>query len=77
MNAQRKEISIGEVFDEKLIEEALQCKTHNELLEKIVKPNMDMINAKTGQENDPKYWAYALEYAITQYKIEKNRNKIQ
>ena len=33
--------------------------------EQIIKPVIDRINEKTGQENDPKYLAYLIEYAIT------------
>lgn len=75
---QKKEIRLGDIFSEEILEEALQYRhSHKDLLEKIIKPNMEMINRKTGQENDPAYWAYALEYALVEYKIEKNRNKIQ
>jgi hypothetical protein len=39
---------------------------HRELLEKVIVPNMAEINRKLGQENDPSYLAYAVEYALSQ-----------
>ena len=33
----------------------------------IIKPNMDEINRKLGQENDSRYLAYAVAYALTTY----------
>lgn len=32
--------------------------------DEIIKPNINAINAKLGQENDPKYLAYAVEYVM-------------
>lgn len=37
-----------------------------EAAETIIAPVMDRINRTVGQENDAKYLAYALEYAIMQ-----------
>lgn len=39
---------------------------HRRCLEEIIKPNMDRINAALGQENDPGFLAYAVEYVMTQ-----------
>ncbi len=33
--------------------------------ERVIEPNMAAINAKLGQENNPKYLAYAVEYLLT------------
>jgi len=33
--------------------------------ENIIRPNLDRINAALGQENDPTYLAYAIEYVLT------------
>jgi|tagenome__1003787_1003787.scaffolds.fasta_scaffold20690405_1 hypothetical protein len=30
----------------------------------IVEPVLERINKTTGQQNDARYWAYAIEYAI-------------
>ena len=36
----------------------------NAVCDKLIRPNIARINAALGQENDPKYLAYAVEYAI-------------
>lgn len=36
--------------------------------EQIIAPNLDEINRKTGQANDPKYLAYACEFVFGQLK---------
>lgn len=35
------------------------------VVEQITQPNIAEINRKLGQENDPKFLAYALEYALS------------
>lgn len=37
---------------------------HEEIKRLVVLPNMAQINAKIGQENDPDYITYAIEYVI-------------
>lgn len=37
---------------------------HRELRDKIIVPQIHEINRKLGQENDPDYLAYALEFAL-------------
>jgi hypothetical protein len=37
-----------------------------ECAKQIIEPNMKEINRKLGQENDPKYLAYACEYVFGQ-----------
>jgi hypothetical protein len=34
--------------------------------EQVIEPNMDRINRRLGQENDARYLAYAVEYALLQ-----------
>lgn len=34
------------------------------ICEKIIKPNIERINHKLGQENDPMYLAYVVEYTL-------------
>ncbi len=36
------------------------------ICEKIIKPNIERINHKLGQENDPMFLAYMVEYALGQ-----------
>ena len=60
-----KRLPLGRIFPDIVLEKAsrLKDKKHTLLLE-IVKEHIQEINEKTGQENDPKYMAYALEYAL-------------
>ena len=60
-----KRLPRGRIFPDIVLEKAsrLKDKKHTLLLE-IVKEHIHEINEKTGQENDPKYMAYALEYAF-------------
>lgn len=37
---------------------------HRRCMEELVKPNMERINKSLGQENDPSYLAYMIEYAM-------------
>ena len=37
-----------------------------EVCKTLIEPNMARINHRTGQENDPKYLAYAVEYVLSQ-----------
>lgn len=37
-----------------------------EICQEIIKPNLDAINQKLGQVNDPMYLAYAVEHVINQ-----------
>lgn len=39
---------------------------HRRILAEAIEPFMEDINAKTGQENDADYMAYALEWVVQQ-----------
>jgi hypothetical protein len=60
-----KEINLSEVFSVKMIEDAMECKDTKEIQSRVIEPNMAHINKVTGQENNPTYWAYAMEYVLT------------
>lgn len=38
------------------------------ICENVIRPNIEAINRKLGQENDPLYLAYLVEYAISTVK---------
>jgi hypothetical protein len=60
-------MKLGELFTEEELARArqfLRKGRRSELESDIVKPIMARINAVTGQENDSRYMAYVLEYAI-------------
>lgn len=61
-----KTISIGDFLTDNQIKEAEKLGRAKDICEKITKPNIKEINDKIGQENDPMYLAYAIEYALTQ-----------
>jgi hypothetical protein len=70
-----RNFTIAQLFTPEQIEKAAtivrhydhNCgKTLNELLvERVVKDAMPHIDQVSGQENDPRYMAYLLEYALT------------
>jgi len=37
-----------------------------QILTRVIEPNMPAINEKLGQENDPRYLAYAVVYVLSQ-----------
>lgn len=44
-----------------------QAKTYAEVIEQqIIAPNLERINKALGQENDPAYLAYMVEYVMSQ-----------
>ena len=66
-------VTINDFLTEKQIEQAIELyKTAQpgtfatRCAETIIQPNIKEINRKLGQENDPKYLAYAVEYVLSQ-----------
>lgn len=63
-------ISIGDLFTEKEIKDALKIwrtdreQFHHRVMAEIVRPAMPRINQTTRQENLEAYIAYVLEYTI-------------
>lgn len=70
--AAMKSYTIGELFTGSEIDRAMQLykkrTTQREFIDEvtrsIVEPALERINLRTGQKNDARYLAYALEYAI-------------
>ena len=50
---------------------ASKLKYAKKICEDIIKPNIKEINEKIGQENDPLYLAYMVEYCISKAEQEK------
>jgi len=42
-----------------------KLQTAKKICEAIIQPNIQRINQKLGQENDPMYLAYAVEYTLS------------
>lgn len=77
-----KTVAISNFLTSKEIKEArklyAKTETHSfakECEEKIIKPNITEINKKLGQENHPKYLAYAVEYFFMKEKTYGNKAK--
>jgi len=47
------------------IKKAIKLKHAKEICKQITQPNIERINESLGQENDPMYLAFAVEYALT------------
>lgn len=70
-----KSITIYDFLTEAQVKDAMKlyetCKVENRpfadaCCDQIIRPNMAEINRKLGQENDPKYLAYAIEHVMNQ-----------
>lgn len=64
-----KTINLAEYFTEDELILAVKLKTAKPICEQIVKPVINRLNKDIGQENDPLYISYALEYAISTISI--------
>lgn len=47
----------------------MKLKTAKQIHDEVIKPNISTINKLLGQENDPMYLAYAVEYALGHNKM--------
>jgi hypothetical protein len=77
-----KTVGISDFLTSKEITQArklyLKTETHlfaKECAELIIKPALAKINQKLGQENDPRYLAYAVEYFLMKEKQDGSKNK--
>lgn len=68
-----KQFSIQDFLTEAQINQAAKIykdtpsgRQATEICERVIKPNLAEINRKLGQENDPKYLAYVVEYVFSQ-----------
>lgn len=65
-----KSITIGDILTNAEIERAMELyRQYNgtgtfarRVAEEVIRPNMERINRNLGQENDPVFLAYAVEY---------------
>jgi hypothetical protein len=59
-----KQATLKDFLTEREIRHAMQLKNARDICEQIIKPAIARINRSLGQENDPMYIAYAVEYAL-------------
>jgi hypothetical protein len=64
-----KQVALSDFLTDKEIQQAIRLKTAKEIESKIISPNIDRINKALKQENDPRYLAYAVSFAISQVKL--------
>lgn len=60
-----KSVTLKDFLTPDEIEEARMLKHAREIKKKIVDPNLKRINAALGQQNDPMYLAYMIEYVVS------------
>jgi len=60
-------VTLGDFLTHDEIAEAVRLGDHAKILDQIVAPNLKRINAALGQENDARYLAYVIEYAVSQH----------
>lgn len=73
-----KTITIREILTEEEINRAIELYQHaasgtfaRRCSKEIIQPSIERINAALGQANDPLYLAYAVEYALSMAKVER------
>lgn len=60
-----KTTNIAQFLTNNQIRLCIKLKTAKLICKEVIEPNIEEINKKLGQENDPMYLAYACEYVIT------------
>ena len=60
-----KQVTIQDFLTDREIRRALELRDARRICEEIIKPSIARINRALGQENDPMYLAYVVEYAIS------------
>lgn len=60
-----RKISIDQFLTEEQIKKAVDLKRAKDICKEIIEPNISEINKKIGQENDPMYIAYMVEYVVS------------
>jgi hypothetical protein len=59
-----KKVTLNEILTPKQVAAAARCRTAREICDRVVAPNLQEINERLGQENDPMYLAYVIEFAL-------------
>lgn len=62
-----KKVHLSDFLKDHEIKQALFLRTKAKIKERLIIPNLERINASLGQENNPDYLAYAVEYVVSQY----------
>lgn len=68
-----KKVTLPDFLTDREIRLAMSIGNARDICEQIIKPSIARIDRDLGQKNDPMYLAYAVEYALSQYRKESNR----
>ena len=63
-----KTVALTDFLTKYQIQDCLKAGEDIQQILAVIEPHMDEINQKLGQENDPKYLAYAIQYALSHRK---------
>lgn len=61
-----KTIQLKDFLTDKEILLAIRLRTAKDIESRIIQPNLSRINVALGQENDARYLAYAVAFAVSQ-----------
>jgi len=59
-------MTLPDFLTETQIKTVCKLRTAKKICDEVIAPNLDEINRKLGQENDPMYLAYACEHVVAQ-----------
>jgi hypothetical protein len=62
-------VTIGEFLTEAQIEKCIELQKAPAICEQVIKPNLEEIDRKLGQKNDPMYLAFSVEYLINRSRL--------
>ena len=62
---ERKMVTIGDFLTWAQVRKCEKLKTVKAICKEVIVPNIETINRKLGQKNDPMYLAYMVEFAIS------------
>lgn len=60
-----KQVKITDFLSDSQIVQCVKLKGAKEITEQVIRPNIKHINRVLGQENDPKYLGYMVEFVIS------------
>ena len=63
------QVTINQFLTESQILKAKRLNNAKDICKEVIEPNIDSINQKLGQENDPMYLSYAVEYVLSTLEI--------
>jgi hypothetical protein len=64
-----RSISLGDFLTDEELLRISMIMDRKRIRDEIIKPNIDRINKALGQENDPDYLAYAVEYSMVARRV--------